>query len=154
QRMRVFELIQQHFGAAPLETIELTSREFPARVAADLQLALDRLAGNGFEVSHFHPLHQHGQQITNFQQLYTKDRRNPPTPVPPEYIEIDIGEEDPVRCLKFGVWLLRAEGAHFLVMLDTEHHRGIHFQLAAVQGPTAQAASKRFFGYLEEAIQK
>jgi hypothetical protein len=154
QRMATFNTIQDHFGAAPLESLEVTSREFPGRVGADLQLALDRLEGNGFEAPHFWALRQGGGPVCDFTTLYTRDRRNPPTPVPPEYNEINIGEEEPVRCLKFGLWLLRHEGTHFLVMLDTQNHRGIHFQVAVSKGEAGQAASQAFFRYLEETIEK
>ena len=154
QRMATFATIQAHFASIPLENLEVTSREFPARVAADLQLALDRLEGNGFEVPHFFAIRQSGQAVTDFPTLYTRDRRNPPTPVPPEYNEINIGEEQPVRCLKFGVWLLRRGETNFLVMLDTQNYRGIHFQVAVPKGVDGQAASAAFFRYLEEAIEK
>ena len=110
QKMMVYNTIAEHFNSAALDAIEVTEREFPARVGADLQLALDRLTGNNFDVVRFFALHQHGSPAHGFTQLYTKDRRSPPTSVPPGYIEIDIGEADSVRCLKFGVWLLRSEG--------------------------------------------
>jgi tetratricopeptide (TPR) repeat protein len=154
QRMAVYNQIQEHFAAAPLDSIEVTTREFPARVAADLQLALDRLAGNGFDVPHFWAARQGGGPVQDFPQLYTRDRRNPPTPVPPEYVEVNVGEQEPVRCLKFGLWLLGSAGTNFLVMLDTQNHCGIHFQVAAGKGPAGQAATQRFFRYLEETIQK
>ncbi|HEY1188261.1 MAG TPA: AAA family ATPase, partial [Gemmata sp.] len=154
QRMATFNTIQEHFGAAPLDSVEVTTREFPGRVGADLQLALDRLAGGGFEVPHFWAARQGGSPVQDFSTLYTRDRRNPPTPVPPEYIEINVGTDEPVRCLKFGLWLLRHGGANFLVMLDTQNHRGIHFQVAAPKGAAGQAATQAFFRYLEEAIEK
>jgi cell division protease FtsH len=154
QRMATFNTIQAHFAAAPLDSLEVTTRQFPGRVGADLQLALDRLEGAGFEVPNFWALRQGGGPACDFTTLYTRDRRNAPTPVPPEYVEINIGEEGPVRCLKFGLWLLRRAGTHFLVMLDTQNHPGIHFQVAAPKGPAGQAAAQAFFHYLEEAIAK
>ena len=154
QRMATFNTIQRHFGEEPLDSVEVTTREFPGRVGADIQLALDRLEGNGFEVPHFWAARQRGEPVRDFSTLYTRDRRNPPTPVPPEYNEINVGEEDPVRCLKFGLWLLRHGGANFLVMLDTQNHRGIHFQVATPKGPAGQGATQAFFRYLEAAIEK
>lgn len=154
QRMATFNTIQEHFGGAPLDSVEVTTRLFPGRVGADLQLALDRLDGNGFEAPHFWALRQNGSPVHDFPTLYTRDRRNAPTPVPPEYNEINVGEDDPVRCLKFGLWLLRHGGANFLVMLDTQNHRGIHFQVAAPKGSAGQGATQAFFKYLETAIEK
>jgi tetratricopeptide (TPR) repeat protein len=154
QRMATFNTIVAHFAEAPLESLEVTSREFPGRVGADLQLALDRLEGNGFDVPHFFAIRQHGQPVNDFPTLYTRDRRNAPTPVPPEYNEINIGEDEPVRCLKFGVWLLRRGETNFLVLLDTQNYRGIHFQVVAPKGSEGQAATQAFFRYLEEAIEK
>lgn len=154
QRMMIFNRIQDHFGAAPLEALEVTERVFPGRVRADLQRALEGLAEGGFEVAYFAPIHQGGQPAHAFNQLYTKDRRNPPTAVPPEYVEVDIGEDDPVRCLKFGLWLLRRRETNCLVLLHPEDHRGIPFQAAAPKGPEGQAATQHFFRHLEEAVQK
>lgn len=154
QRMKVYNQIQNHFSATPLEDIEVTTRLFPSRVGADLQLALDRLEGGGISVEQFWPLHQCGQAPSNFTQLYTRDRRNPPLAVPPEYIEIDVGEAEPVRTLKFGVWLASCDGAKLLVILDTQNHRGIHFQAANIKGVAGQTAVSKFFNYLEEGIKK
>jgi tetratricopeptide (TPR) repeat protein len=154
QRMVIFNRIQDHFGAAPLENVEVTERIFPPRVGADLQLALERLAEGGFEVAYFAPIHQHGQPAQSFNQLYTRDRRSPPTAVPPENVQVDVGEDEPVRCLKFGLWLLRSEGSNGLVLLNAQHHAGIQFQAAAPKGAEGQAATQRFFRYLEEAVQR
>ncbi len=154
QRMKTFSTIQAHFAEAPLDGLEVTAREFPGRVGADLQLALDRLEGNGFEVPNFWALRQGGGPVCDFTTLYTRDRRNAPTPVPPEYVEINIGEEEPVRCLKFGLWLLCRDGTNVLVILDTQNHQGIHFQVAAPKGPAGQSATQAFFRYLEGVIEK
>jgi tetratricopeptide (TPR) repeat protein len=154
QRMATFNTIQAHFAAAPLESLEVTTREFPGRVGADLQLALDRLESAGFEMPNFWALRQGGGPVCDFTTLYTRDRRNAPMPVPPEYIEINVGEDEPVRCLKFGLWLLRKDGTNFLVILDTQNHQGINFQVAASRGPAGPAAAQAFFHYLEEAIEK
>ena len=155
QRMMLFNLIQEHFSSAPLETIEVTARLFPTRVAADLQLALDALETKDFEVAHFYAVHQCNQAPHEFTQLYTKDRRNLPTPVPPEYVEIDVGEAEPVRCLKYGLWLLRIDGVNALVLLDTQRHHGqINVQVAVPKGPEGKAAIQKFFRYLEDAIQQ
>ncbi len=154
-RLLVYNLIQEHLAQTPMEEVEVTERNFPTRMAADLQVAIDKLADSGFEVLQFYALNQHSQPPSNFTQLYTKDRRNPPTPVTPQYIEVDIGEEEPIRCLKFGTWLVRKDGVNFVVLLDTVHHyQHIHFQVAAAQGAEKKAAVQGFFNYLEETIKK
>jgi hypothetical protein len=38
-----------------------------------------------------------GQPITHFPAAYVKDRRNPPLASSPQYQEIDIGDDEPVR---------------------------------------------------------
>jgi len=74
--------------------------------------------------------------------------------VPPEYKEVDIGEERPVPCLKFGLWLLKLGRTNFLVLLNTQHHQGIQIQVASPQGGNGPAASQKFLRYIEDAIQK
>ena len=152
QKMKVFNQIQDHFGAIPLEDVQVVSRKFPVRVGADLQLALDKLAAGGIAVTQFWTLHVCNQPPHEFTQLYTRDRRNPPTPVPPEFVEIDVGEDEPVGALKFGVWLLAADGVHFLVMLDTQRHQEIYIQVAAPSGDDGKAAATKLFAHLENAL--
>lgn len=152
QKMKVFNQIQEHFGAIPLDEVQVVSRKFPVRVGADLQLALDKLAAGGIEVKQLWTLHVCGQAPHEFTQLYTRDRRNPPTAVPPEYVEIDVGEDEPVRALKFGVWLLAADGVNFLLMLDTQRHGEIYFQVAAPAGDAGKAVATKLFTHLETCL--
>jgi tetratricopeptide (TPR) repeat protein len=153
-KLFIYTLVQDHFRAAALEAIRVTERFFPHRVGADLQLALDGLGGGGFEVHTFYAVHHGGRPPQTFQEVYTKDRRNPVTPVPPQYAETDVGEDQPVRCLKDGLWLLDNQGAALLVLLYTEDVRGIHVQIAAHNDESGQQATGRLFLFFEEAIQR
>jgi len=48
---------------------------------------------------------------------YVESQHNPAVLIPPEYEELDIGEELPIRVLKNGLWLLEKAEVRFAVLL-------------------------------------
>jgi ATP-dependent 26S proteasome regulatory subunit len=73
----------------------------------------------------------------------------------PEYEEIDIGEEDPIRCLKEGLWLFEHDGAHAVMYISQAQRYGepvgMRVEVAAPQS-SAAALTREIFADLEEAI--
>jgi tetratricopeptide (TPR) repeat protein len=149
----IYPLAQEHFAEAPLEKINVTLRKWPFRAAADLQRAFDSLESAGFVIKHFYATQYGGQAAQEFTQVYNRDRRNPVIAVPPQYLEIDIGEEQPVRALKDGLWLLYSGAIPLIVLLNPDYD-GIKVQVAALNGTPGVDAAHRFFHHLEEAIKK
>ena len=47
-----------------------------------------------------------------------ESEHSPAVSIPPEYEEIDIGDDLPVRVLKVGLWLLEKESVRFAVLLS------------------------------------
>src|SRR5262249_34139419 len=149
-RLLILNKVHEHFDSAPLEEIALTERHFPCRVGADLQLALDQLENAKFDLSQFWVPQQDGCTVSQFQQIYIKNRRNPVRPGSAQYQEFDVGEDQPVRCLRGGLWLLVADGARLAVILDTSSAYEIRFQVAAPTGKKGTAATQRLFKHLED----
>ena len=52
-------------------------------------------------------LRRYAHEELNFTSLLVPDAHDPARSVPPQYEELDIGEDEPVRCLKNGLWFLR-----------------------------------------------
>ncbi len=147
----LYPMVLEHFHEAPLDSLSVTDRRFPPRVAADLQRGFDRLSEAGFTVVGFHAGQQHNQPINDFNQLYTRDRRNPAVVVPPKYLEFDIGEDEPVRAVRDGIWLLRDGDEPVCFLLHWE--RGEPFvALAARNTPAGTAATRKFYKHSEDAI--
>lgn len=152
-RMMLYNRVQEHFDARPLDQIRRTTRNFPPRVLADLQLAADDLGKNGEELVYF-AVPQKGACFPEFPDLYQKDRRNPPQPGAPQYEEIDIGENQPVRCLHSGLWLLKSGDTRFAVLLNAFTHRGISYQIAAPDTAEGERVTQEVFQKMEESVKR
>jgi cell division protease FtsH len=150
-------LIQEHFHPEPLENLAITERKFPFRVRADLQRAIDRLFSEKTVVSHFCGVMKHNtHEGMEFSTLIVPSTHDPAISVPPQYEELDIGEEDLVRCLKTGLWLLQEDGNKFVVFLSpsTRHGMvtGLQFQVAVVNNAEGNRITQRFFKHLEDSV--
>lgn len=78
--------------------------------------------------------------------------------MPPEYEEIDIGEKEPVRCLKNGLWLLAEGENHFAVLLAPAIRHGevngLKFQVATPNNKEGTRITQEFFRHLEVSVLK
>ena len=83
---------------------------------------------------------------------------SPPMAVPPEFEDVDIGEREPVRCLRTGIWLLEEKGSHYVILLSPASRfgseMGVKFQVGTMNSPAGTHISRRFFDQLEEAVQQ
>ncbi|HEX5138093.1 MAG TPA: AAA family ATPase [Planctomycetota bacterium] len=157
RRTLVSGLLQEHFAPEPVDNITVTERTFPYRVRADLQRAADRLFADGTTIAHFcGVLQQYTHEGLDFARLLVPNPHDPATSVPPQYEEMDIGDAQPVRCLKNGLWLLREADERFAVLLApaTSFGRvsGLKFQIATVTDPAGTRITQRFFKHLEDAV--
>lgn len=153
----VDRLLESHFH--PIRTIDLTisERNFPFRVRADLQRAIDQIFASGIEVHHFCGVREaFVNQVITLSGCFTEDIHNPIMPTPPEYEEINIGDETPVRVLKVGLWLLEKEGFRYTVLLSPtgQYGRitGMQIQVGTPNTPNGTKLTQEFFKHLEEAI--
>ncbi len=159
RKPQIHALIQSHFDPTAAEDLTITERQFPLRVRADLQRAVDQVVRDEATVSFFCGVRKpHAFEGISFSELLVRDRHNPVQSVPPLYEEVDVGEEQPVRCLKNGLWLLEADGARFAVFLEqgTQFHRvqTLRVQVATPNDPRGFRASRDFLKGLEEAVQR
>src|SRR5690348_11543756 len=51
-------LAEKHFKPVKIDSLALSERQFPFRVRADLQLAIDKLFGSGTKIVHFSGIHK------------------------------------------------------------------------------------------------
>ncbi len=157
RKKAIFQILEQHFSSTPLDDITILERRFPVRVRADLQRAVDRLVAEQAQLVHFCGVRkQFNHEGVNFSELLIQDRRDPAISVPPQYEEIDIGEELTVKCLKDGLWLLEHDGQKFALFLEPPSHfgrkNGIRIQIATVNDASGTKISETFFKQLEQAM--
>ncbi|MBI4579510.1 MAG: cell division protein FtsH, partial [Planctomycetes bacterium] len=152
------QLIRQHFHPAEPESLEISERVFPIRVRPDLQRVLDRLTTGDNASGRFFAVHRpHQYESIGFTGLIIRDDR-PAIIVPPKYEEVDVGEDEPVRCLQNGVWLLERIGTRYAVLCEPAQRfhqvSGVRFQIATTVDATSPAIVEAFFNELEQAVRR
>jgi len=116
-RTLIANLIRDHFRPVPTDNITISERSFPYRVRADLQRAIDRLFGTTTKIRHFCGVRQdYSHRPLNLATCVVPSDHNAPVAAPPQYEEINVGDEEPLRCLKNGIWFLE-EGLNRFVVL-------------------------------------
>jgi len=153
----IYTLLQGHFQPAPLDTLVVTERSFPGRVRPDLQRAIDGLLA-GMKLCHFSAVRgSYSGMPMNLADLLLCNPQNPIVSAPPEYEEVDVGEEEPVRCLKSGLWLLEAGGVRLALFMHTARNVPgfpLTFQVLASNDEAGGRATQQVFRHLEEAVQR
>jgi cell division protease FtsH len=158
-RLRLRLLLEAHFRPAPLDDLTVSERRFPFRVRADLQRAIDRLFTAAVTISRFCGVRkEYMTEGLTFAALLLEGH-GAAVAVPPEYEDVDIGEEEPVRCLKNGLWFLEEKGSRYAVLLSPAGRpygepSGMQFQIATANDPAGIRIAQAFFQHLEDAILK
>jgi cell division protease FtsH len=150
-------LLDAHFHPASLDDLTILERKFPFRVRADLQRAIDRLFTPAATISYFCGVRkEHAYEGLTVSSLLV-DGHSPAVSVPPQYEEVDVGEAEPVRCLKNGLWLVEEGGSKYAVLLSPagRHYgevTGMQFQIAAANDEKGTRITQAFFRHLEESV--
>jgi cell division protease FtsH len=150
-------LLLEHFGKVRPEDLNISERQFPFRVRADLQKAVENVIEAGGGVAKFCGVRaQNSFEGIEFTAMLVHQQHMPPVAVPPQYEEIDIGEDKPVRCLKNGFWLIERDGQRFAILLSPaiQHGQpiGIRFQVATTSGMAGAQIAENFFKAMEKAV--
>jgi cell division protease FtsH len=137
--------------------ITIAERQFPYRVRADLQRAIDRLFREDTQVLHFCGVRKEfSHEGISLAGCLVDSSHYPTVSIPPEYEEIDIGEAEPVRVLKNGLWLLENGSTRFAVLLAPARQygevTGIQFQVGVPNSADGTRITSDFFQHLEESI--
>lgn len=151
------EKLAAHFRPAQLHETVIAERKFPHRMRADLQRALDRMLDEATRVHHFSGVRQqYGQGATTLAECISATAHNPIVTVPPQYEELDIGEEQPIRVLQCGLWLLERGGHKLAVLLGTAREYGSNtsmmLQVATLAGDAGRKLTDDIFLRVEKAV--
>jgi ATP-dependent Clp protease adapter protein ClpS len=142
-----------HFAGIHWNSLQSTIRQIPAHMRADIQVALDRLFASPVG---FFGLDDDQYETLSFARL-TRGGRDAQSLAPAQYLEIDVGEGAPVRCLRNGLWLCQIGKLHYAVVLSFYREYGgspmIRVELAVPQGADGEALVQRCFAELEKAVQ-
>ncbi|QDT22646.1 AAA family ATPase [Gimesia chilikensis] len=155
----VAPLIVRHFAPLPTSEIVITERVFPLRVRADLQMAIDQLLNSDLKIRHFCGVRDeyHHQEVTLASCMVT-NRHHTTLTTPPEYEEVNVGGERPVRVLKMGLWFLEKQGVRFAALLTPVGHfgrfTGMALHVGTPNSPEGTRVAQELFTHLEQAIQR
>jgi cell division protease FtsH len=148
-------MIASHFYPKSLDEITFLERQFPIRVRADLQRALDQLFEDTSKVSFFCSV---GQVLAYNELSWTDCLSDAVKAAPPQYEEINVGDEQPTRCVKNGLWLLREGRSRYLVFLAPAGQfgraSGMKVGIATVNNPEGVQIAQLFFRQVEKSVQE
>lgn len=152
-------LLQKHFHPLAISDTTISGRQFPYRVRADLQRAIDRLFTEETKVLHFCGVRREfSPEGLTLSGCLVDSEHYATVSIPAEYEEIDVGESEPVRALKNGLWLLQQGNTRFAVLLAPTGHfdetPGMQFQIAVPNTADGTRITQEFFQHLEESILK
>ncbi|MBX3443197.1 MAG: ATP-binding protein [Planctomyces sp.] len=158
REMSVADMLKRHFGESPCDQLAVSERSFPYRVRADLQRAVNACFGEQCDILQFFGVRrEYSHQSLSFSDGFIHSQHSPMLAVPPEYEELDIGDDEPIRVLKQGLWLMEREGVRLAVLLVPAGKygqvTGMQVQVA-VQGTDAGLrASQELFRRVEQLVE-
>ncbi|HBE67592.1 MAG TPA: cell division protein FtsH [Planctomycetaceae bacterium] len=153
----VASLLAAHFQDLPVNDITITERQFPFRVRADLQCAIDEILSTDTKIVHFFGVRrEYSNEGVALSDCLVESEHNPVVSVPPEHEELDVGDEELVRVLKTGLWMLEENGTPYVVLLSPSgqygYVTGLQFQVGTPNSSEGTQIVQAFFKCLEDAI--
>ena len=144
--------LRKHFGSISSQQIVTAARTFPSASRVDVQTTLSTFFSQRKNATLVGIHSSFGHETPTLAHLIVPG----PMPIeigPLQHDEIDIGEPEPVRCLKNGLWFDVDAGVPYAVLLGPGimHGRptGIHVEIAIPTGESGAQLSQRFFRELE-----
>lgn len=159
QPVSVVKLVRSHLSPMLPESMCVTERSFPFRVRADLQRAIDQLFDSESAISHFCGVRkEYSHDGIALADCFVESHHSPTVSVPPQYEEVDVGDAEPIRCLKNGLWLLQRGNVKYVVLLSPVmgygQVTGVQFQIGTPNTPEGTRLAATFFKHLEDSVLK
>jgi hypothetical protein len=146
--------IGTHFEGLAREQIVAAHRLFPGHMRADIQPVVERLFGAKAE-RFVGLLEQHRYETMTFASLM-RDGQYATMIAPLQYEDVDVGEDQPVRCLENGLWLCRAPAMPYAVLLsrhrEFNHETGLRVEVAVPADEAGAELTRAVFAELERAV--
>jgi len=156
-RRYAYEVLRVHFAPLTSDALVTATRVFPARARPDLQRALDRHL-DGQDTQSFHGLHYRYTFETVAFSALLQSGNDPVSLAPANYEEIDVGEDEPVRCLENALWLLERDGVKLALHLTSrqEYARktGMQLEVAVPAGERGERVTRDLLLRLDAALQE
>jgi ATP-dependent Clp protease adapter protein ClpS len=148
------QALNWHFAGMPASSLVTRLRQFPLHMQADVQVAIDKLLSSPIG---FYGIHQEYRDHLAFAQLL-REGRSAQALAPPQYLDVDVGEAAPVRCLKNGLWLcLHGEMPYAFVLARFREYSSeplLGVEIAVPAGDVGETFAERCFTQLEAAVRE
>jgi hypothetical protein len=145
--------MRQHFEGVELSQIVTAARDFPVTSRVDVDRAVTQFQWPDARLLGVHSPMNH--ETPTLAHLFTPG----PLPVdvgPLQYDDEDVGDLEPARCLKNGLWLGRTQDLPFAVFLGPSMRfgqvGGVHVEVAVPAGEAGSVFSADFFRDLEARV--
>ena len=147
-----------HFDPLRPQDLVASSRTYPLRQQADLQLALDDLLGERRIPEDFVGIHQqYRHEMLGFAKLLEQGR-GALEAAPAQFQAVDIGRGEDVQCLKNGLWLRRDDAGPYAVLIAQTNEYGstgdIQVEILAAPGEHGAGLCARVFAALETRLSR
>jgi ATP-dependent Clp protease adapter protein ClpS len=149
-----YEALRWHFAGLAQDEIASSTRRFPGHMRADVQAALNALFVPS-PIRFFGINERHRYETLTYAAL-AEDGQHAATISAAQYQDIEIGEDDPVKCLNNGLWLRREGDLRYAVVLS--FHRefgqesGTCVEIAVPVGEEGSAFVESCFKEIESVI--
>ncbi len=148
------EILEWHFAGARIEDLVTSIRVYPVRTRADLQRAIDEtLPANTVRLVGVKGSHSY-EELTFADLLQVQRDAKRLTPV--QYSDLEVGDDDPVRCIERGLWLLECDGIRHAALIsnETRPHGGreIRLEIAVAPGEDGNNLVQRYFTAIDNTI--
>ena len=108
---RAVDRILEHFAGLELQDLVTVEKVFPTTVRPDLEPAIQSMLQADQGKSGFAGISgMRAYQTVSFSYLLT-EKREPPIIAAVEYLDIDIGDDAPGRCITTGIWFFHIDQA-------------------------------------------
>lgn len=146
----------RHLRGVSAHDLVSTSRVFPLTARVDLQRALEAIFDD--QPATLFGLHTQFHHTTLTFAEVLAGAHYPVVLGPLQHDEIDCGGDEPVRCLKQGLWLSASGKVKFACLLSPEsqfgRQGGMHLELAVAPGSEGAKFSSAFLTSIEQRIRK
>ncbi len=153
----IASLLRNHFAPSDINQLSISKRQFPYRVRADLQKTVDSILATELKVHHFSGVRtEYSHSSATMSDCILDNTHNPAYAIPPEYEELEVGDEIPIRVLKSAIWLLEIDEGQIALMLSPcgtyGDITGVQIEIATINDAVGARITQKLFAQLEEAV--
>lgn len=152
-------LLTRHFAPRHLQDLTVTERSFPLRVRTDLQMGLERLL-ESLQVDHAIAIESNFHSDFSLAECLNSTifSINQVRMTAFQFEEVDIGDPEPMRVVKSGLWLVRLNGLPIVMIFNSQASTRcgvqVRIQVGTLSSSEGKQAVATLFAALEEAIQQ